>query len=100
MYWLEAIASVRECAADDYRHRVVKIGAAHLLFDIDRDKTAFAWWRTAIEGELGVLIVWHRFFDPSERRQKGTCEAGPKFSRAAYSVYASRATFIKVEKRT
>ena len=73
---LEAVAGVWECAPDDDRHRVVKIRAAHLLFDIDRDETAFAWWLTAIEGELGVLIVWHRFFDPSERRQKGTVEAG------------------------
>ncbi len=67
---LQAVASIGECAPDDDGHRVVEIRAAHLLFDIDRDETAFAGWRTAIEGELGVLFVGHRGFHPSERRQK------------------------------
>ena len=32
---LEAVADVGQGAADDDRHRVVEVGAAHLLFDVD-----------------------------------------------------------------
>ena len=92
---LEAVAGVRESAPDDDRHRVVEIRAAHLLFDVDRDETAFAGWRTAIERELGVLIVCHRGFYPSERRQKDTGNAGPGISRATVLFYALQGIFSK-----
>ena len=42
MHGLEAVASVGQRAADDDRHRVVEIGAAHLLFNIDRNEVGAA----------------------------------------------------------
>ncbi len=82
MHGLEAVADVGQRAADDDRHGVVEIRPAHLLFDIDGNEArAVAGWRTAIERELGILIVCHRGFrSPPKRRQKGTGNAGPGFA--------------------
>ena len=33
---LEAVADLRQCAADDHAHRVVDVAALHLLLDVDR----------------------------------------------------------------
>ena len=60
MHGLEAVAGVGQRAPDDDRHRVVEIRAAHLLFDVDGNETGAVGRRTAIERELGVLIVCHR----------------------------------------
>ena len=64
---LEAVAGVGEGAPDDDRHRVVEIGAAHLLFDIDGDEVGAAGRQAAIERELGVLIVCHRGFRSAQK---------------------------------
>jgi hypothetical protein len=64
---LESVASVGKGAPDNDGHRVVKIRPAHLIFNVDGDETAFARWRTAIERELGILVVWHRFSGPAEK---------------------------------
>ena len=66
---LEAVASVRQSAADNHRHRVVEVGAAHFLFDVDVGVLA-AGRVGAFEGELWILIVWHSFFAPARKRQK------------------------------
>ncbi len=74
---LEAVAGVGEGAADDDRHGVVEIGAAHLLFDIDGDEVA-AGRNAAIERELGVLIVCHRGFQARRKAAKEVPdETGP-----------------------
>ena len=36
MHGLEAVADIGESAADDDRHGVIEVGAAHLLFEVDR----------------------------------------------------------------
>jgi hypothetical protein len=60
---LETIACIGERAPDDDAHRVVEIGAAHLLLDVDGDHVRSAvWGRSAFERELWVLIVCHRVF--------------------------------------
>jgi hypothetical protein len=66
---LEAVAGIGESAPDDDRHGVVEIGAAHLLFDIDGDEVA-AGRDTAIERELGVLVVCHRGFEARRKAAK------------------------------
>ena len=63
MHGLETVASVGEGAPDDHRHGVVEIGAAHLLFNVDRDEIGAAGRCRWIEGELGVLVVCHRVFE-------------------------------------
>jgi hypothetical protein len=75
---LEAIAGVGQGAPDDNRHGVVEIGAAHLLFDIDRNEVGAAGRKTAVERELGVLIVCHRIFQARRRAAKKVpVEEGP-----------------------
>jgi hypothetical protein len=78
MHGLETVTSVGKSAPDDDRHRIVEIRPAHLLFDIDRNETAFTGWGAAIEGELGVFIVGHRGFSPVREAAKNTenCWAG------------------------
>ena len=63
MHGLESVAGIGQRAPDDHRHRVVEIGAAHLLFDVDGNEVGAAVGRSAaVERELGVLIVCHRGF--------------------------------------
>ncbi len=57
---LEAVAGVRQRAPDDNAHRISEIGVTHLLFDVDGNVAGIAGRRTAVERELGVLIVCHR----------------------------------------
>jgi hypothetical protein len=40
MHRLEAVTHVRQSAAHDYAHRVIEIGAPHLLFEADRQRLA------------------------------------------------------------
>jgi hypothetical protein len=76
---LEAVAGVRERAPNDDRHGVVEVGAAHLLFDIDRNEVA-AGRNTAIERELGVLVVCHRGFSGAQKGgEKVPVKMGPGF---------------------
>ena len=67
---LEAVADVGQGSADDDRHGVVEIRAAHLLFDIDGEHEGGAaaldgagggavWVVLRSEGELRVLFVCH-----------------------------------------
>ena len=35
MHRLQAVAHIRERAADDHAHRVIEVALAHLVFDID-----------------------------------------------------------------
>ncbi len=37
MHRLEAIANIRQCAANNHRHRVVEIRPPHLVFNVDRN---------------------------------------------------------------
>ena len=78
MHGLEAVAGIGQRAPDDHRHRVVEIGAAHLLFDIDGDEVGAAVGRrAAFERELGILIVCHKgLFRPAGRRRKGSGKSG------------------------
>ena len=63
MHGLEAVAGVRQRAPDDDGHGVVEVGAAHLLLDVDGNEAGTAVGRkTAIEGELRILIVCHKGF--------------------------------------
>jgi len=77
MHRLEAVAGVGERAPDDYRHRVVEIRAAHLLFDVDGNEIRAAGRARPIERELGILVVWHRFFVAGGRRRKSPVKVGP-----------------------
>ncbi len=47
MHGLQAVAGIRQRAPDDHTHRVVEIGAAHLLFNVDRDEVRAAVGRGA-----------------------------------------------------
>jgi hypothetical protein len=58
---LQSIAGIWQRAPDDYAHRVVEIGAAHLLFNVDGNEILAAGRRSTFERELGILIVCHRF---------------------------------------
>ena len=49
MHRLQAVAGVGQGAADDHAHRVVEVGAAHLLFEADGQ---------GFLGELGHAGVW------------------------------------------
>ena len=42
VYWLQAVTHVRQRPPDDYAHGVIKIRAAHLVFDVAFDYTL--WW--------------------------------------------------------
>ena len=79
MHGLQAVAGIGQRAPDDHAHRVVEIGAAHLLFNIDGDEVGAAVRRrAAFEGEKGILIVWHRVFSgPPEGGEKAPEKAGP-----------------------
>ena len=76
---LQAVAGIRQRAPYDHRHGIGEIGAAHLLFNVHGDKAGAAEWRrTAFEGELGILIVWHRgHFMPAGRRRNRSGKALP-----------------------
>src|SRR5579864_8128483 len=62
---LQSVADVGQRTADDDRHRVVEIRAAHLVFNVDGlnvqgagGAAALAWgWS---QWEFGILIVCHR----------------------------------------
>ncbi len=60
---LEAVTDVRQRAADDDRHGVVEVGAAHLLLNVDGDEVCGAGteWAVLFAGkrELGILFVSH-----------------------------------------
>jgi hypothetical protein len=78
---LESVADIGQGTADDDRHRVVEIRAAHLLFDVDGKDGGAAligrgrWNGPAggrligVDGEFGVLIVCHKVL----WRAKGFC---------------------------
>jgi hypothetical protein len=60
---LETVESAGQSAADDDRHGVIEVRAAHLLLDVDRNEICAAVRRhAAIERKLGILIVGHRVF--------------------------------------
>ena len=79
VHGLEPVAGIGQRAPDDHRHRVVEIGAAHLLFDVDGDEVgAAAGRRTTFKRELGILIVCHRGFSgPPQGGKKVPEKAGP-----------------------
>src|SRR3984885_12658056 len=77
MHGLEAVASVGEGAPDDHRHGVVEIGAAHLLFNVDGNEVGAAGRARWVEGELGILVVWHRVFEVRRKAAKRSGEGGP-----------------------
>src|SRR5208337_2122969 len=58
---LQPVAGIRQRAPDDNAHRVIEIGAAHLLFDIDGNEAGAAGGRrNTFKRELGIFIVWHK----------------------------------------
>jgi len=67
MHGLEAVADIGQSAADDDRHGVVEVRAAHLLFNVDGDEVSGAGAGESVvvglgrNGELGVLIVCHGY---------------------------------------
>jgi len=73
MHGLEAVQSAGQRAPDDDAHRVVEIGAAHLLFNIDGDKVGAAVRRrAACEREEGIQFVGHMgFLGPPEGGREG-----------------------------
>ena len=99
MHGLQAVAGIGQRAPDDDAHRVVEIGAAHLLFNIDGDEAGAAVRRrAAFEGEKGILIVWHRgHFRPTGRRRKGSGESGAGLAWALLLFYPLRRAFRKAD---
>ena len=100
MHGLEAVAGIGQRAPDDHRHRVIEIGAAHLLFDIDGDEVGAAVGRrAAFEREQGILIVCHRVFSgPPEGGKKGPEKAGPG-PRAMLLFYSFEGGFSKANEK-
>jgi hypothetical protein len=77
MHGLETVAGIGQRAPDDDAHRVVEIGAAHLLFNIDRNEICAAGRVPSVEGKLGIFVVCHRFLVAREMEEKRLEEAGP-----------------------
>src|SRR4029077_14479944 len=95
---LEAVACVGKRPADDDRHGIVEIRPAHLLFNVDRNEARAVGGRsTAVERELGVLIVWHRFSKPAEKAAKRNRLKRGRVSRATDLFYSSKARFRKTD---
>jgi hypothetical protein len=63
---LQSVANVGQGAADDHRHRIVEIRAAHLLFNVDglnvQRAGAIAAGRRS-EREFGILVVRHMSYE-------------------------------------
>ncbi len=62
---LEAVANVGEGAADDDAHRVIDIGAPHLIFDVDGNVAAAAldtagerWFGRTLWGNILICHVF------------------------------------------
>jgi hypothetical protein len=98
MHGLEAVADVREGAANNDRHRVVEIRTTHLLFDVDRNQIRVG-RNTAFKRELGGLVVCHGVFSKVlEESGKQDTEMRGRTPGALFLFYAPGPGFHKANR--